>query len=442
MASRRGGGAAVFALAVSARALAVSGLSLVALVAVTRGLYATGLVVAGLILVVVLDLVRSTRAADRALAQFIDGLSAEGYERAPSLPGLGELSKAVERAFERLGQLRAARERRIEFLDALLNTVSAALLVVDGSGAATHANRAARLRFKDVDGPLKAIAAFPPETVQRMLAMRPGGSEILRMADQTQVLAQAAEFTAGGSGRQRLISLQGVSGELAPVELKAWQDLVRILAHEMMNSLTAVCSISDSLAERLKAGSAPDELAALAQAAEVVARRSEGLMNFVDRYRRLMEMPVALKQRLRLAEPVEGLRRLLADSFAAEGVALETVIAPTDLTAPVDTDLLEQALINLLKNALEAVRGRPDARVTLACRAEGDLAVIEVRDNGPGLPTDNPEAVFVPFYTTKLAGSGVGLTLARQVAQAHDGRLEHIRPDTGGALFRLSLPLA
>ncbi|MDB5440280.1 MAG: hypothetical protein JWM33_2707, partial [Caulobacteraceae bacterium] len=118
-----------------------------------------------------------------------------------------------------------------------------------------------------------------------------------------------------------------------------------------------------------------------------------------------------------------------------------SLVEPASIVLHADPDLLEQALINLLKNAIEAVRGRPGAAVRLGCRVDEDQTVLIVEDNGPGLPQGDPETAFVPFFTTKAGGSGVGLTLARQIALAHGGRLDQVSRPTSGATFMLWLPL-
>ena len=281
------------------------------------------------------------------------------------------------------------------------------------------------------------MAALTPATAVRLRGLAAGAREIVRLADGRAMLAQGAGFSAQDR-RLTLISLQGLSGELDVVELKAWQDLVRVLAHEMMNSLTPICSISEGLAGRLRApGSDP---AALAEDIEVIARRSAGLMHFVDRYRRLTDLPKAEPVKIRAANMAANLDRLMAGAIAAAGVDYASSVRPKALTLSADPDLLEQALINLLKNAIEAVSGRPGAAVRLGVSLDEGQAALVVEDNGPGLPAEDPEAVFVPFYTTKPGGSGIGLTFARQIALAHGGRLEVKARPGGGTVFRLLLP--
>ena len=444
MASRRPpkapwGGAAGFAFGAGLRAIAIGVLAFGALLAGERRLWATALVLAGVLAVVVIDLVRSTRAADRTLAQFIDGLMAEGYERPTTPAGLSDLGVAIRGALDRLAVTRAERQQRTDFLEALADTVSAALLVMDDQGYITDVNLAARVGLGAGAGPIAAIPALGVETARRLLDLPVGAREIVRLADKRAMLAQVSGFTVGTDTR-RLIALQSISGDLDAVELKAWQDLVRVLAHEMMNSLTPICSLSESIAGRLGEADSAAARAEVIEAAEVISRRGHGLMHFVERYRRLTDAPAAVKSRTPAAELVRDLDRLAAAMIGDDPIAYSSAVQPAWLTIDADPDLLEQAAINLLKNAVDAVRGRPGAQVRLTCTLEADQVALTVADNGPGLPLADPEGVFVPFFTTKQGGSGIGLTLARQIALEHGGRLEHRAAPPHGAVFQLLLP--
>jgi signal transduction histidine kinase len=182
------------------------------------------------------------------------------------------------------------------------------------------------------------------------------------------------------------------------------------------------------------------DAATLGEAVEVIGRRSAHLISFVERYRRLAELPAPERAPIDAAAFVAGLDALIGALAAERGVAYQSTVEPPGLALAADPDLLEQAVINLLKNALDAVAGRADGRVRLVVRAEDGGVAITVVDNGPGLAPAQAEAAFTPFFTTKPGGSGVGLSLARQIALAHGGRLEHRPVPGGGAAFRLMLP--
>jgi len=232
-----------------------------------------------------------------------------------------------------------------------------------------------------------------------------------------------------------LVSLQSVVGELDAVQLKAWEDMIRVLAHEIMNSLTPISSLSESLSSILRAENVSTDTV---EAMETIARRSRGLTDFVDRYRRIAELPQPRRQRVTLGTLVVELDRLMRGRLGA--IAYRSEVQPADLSVLADPDLLHQAMINLLHNAIDAVADAKNPTITLSCmRLDSEIA-IQVADNGKGVPPQLRNDIFVPFFTTKPNGSGVGLSLARQIALAHGGKLEVWDNDGAGSIFRLTLP--
>lgn len=424
-----------FAAGIAVRAVVIGALAFGAVaLAAWPHYYAAAAIVLGLAVLVGLDLARGAAAADRTLAQFVDGLFAEGYDRPGRRPGAGRLGAAIDRALDELGRMRAARQRRLDYLQALIDTVAASVLVVGPGGRVEFANRAASARLGEADR-LDQLDALGAAAAERLEAAPAGSRLIVTLASGERALASIGAF-ASAEGPRRLIALQGLAAELDAVEQEAWRDLTRILAHEMMNSLTPICSLAESLSGLDPA----DDRAALAEAMEVIGRRSAGLMHFVERYRRLAELPAPERTRVEAARLVASLDTLTGALAAERGVRYESAADPPDLSFAADPELVEQAVINLLKNALDAVADRPDGRVRLVVRGEDGGASITVVDNGPGLQPADAEAAFTPFFTTKPGGAGIGLSLARQIALAHGGRLEHRPAPRGGAAFRLVLP--
>jgi len=425
-----------FALGVILRAAIIGAAVFAALhVAQTRQLYAVAVVILGLAVAVGADLVRIARRADRLMATFIDGLLAEGAERPATPPGgPRRTGLAVDRVLSRLSRSRIERQERIDYLQTLTDTVAAVLVVVDDAGRVEWDNLAARLARGAQAPNLVALCGGDAAAARALAALRPGERRIVDLPDGARLVSVSGLRLANGAPR-RLIALQRVSGDLDAVEVKAWRDLSQILSHEIMNSLTPICSLAESGARLVREGGQDRDAA---EALDVIARRAEGLMSFVDRYRRLAQLPPPVKTPVSGAALVKRIDTLMGTAAKARGVAYASRVEPAGLTLDADADLLEQAVINLLKNALEAVHG-PEARIALVLSEDDCEVVIAVHDNGPGLAPGDVEAAFVPFFSRKAGGSGIGLSLVRQIALGHGGRVGYTPRTGGGAVFTIRL---
>jgi two-component system, NtrC family, nitrogen regulation sensor histidine kinase NtrY len=219
--------------------------------------------------------------------------------------------------------------------------------------------------------------------------------------------------------------------------------MAQVLSHEIMNSLTPIASLArtaDEMVQDLVAGAAGEEaLADLEDAVQTLARRSDGLMRFVSSYRQFTQMPPPTLRRLALSEYFPRLRRLLVSEWQGRGVDIHMGSPADGLTIMADDSLLDQALINLVRNAVDAASASDRPQVWLEARlSERGRPIIEVGDNGPGVEASLGEKIFLPFFTTKSTGSGIGLALARQVMLMHSGAITAASRPGGGALFRLT----
>jgi C4-dicarboxylate-specific signal transduction histidine kinase len=200
-----------------------------------------------------------------------------------------------------------------------------------------------------------------------------------------------------------------------------------------MNSLTPIASLSESLSVLIRQDSArPD----VTEAIDTIARRAQGLAGFVARYRQVAELPEPKLKTVPLQTLADDARALMRERLA--GIGYSACVETVSVTA--DPDLLSQAVINLLHNAVDAVAGHSDPAIALACRNQDDAVVISVCDNGGGIAPQFREDIFVPFFTTKKDGSGIGLALVRQIALKHGGWVSAENNAGGGATFRLVLP--
>lgn len=426
------------------RAIALGGLTcLVILLLSSTHLYATVIVLAVIAVVLIADLSRVIARADRTVERFLESLTANTVE----VPAAGSaldarLIEPFALAAAKLNSARAAHQQQLEYFQALLDTVAAALFVVRPDGRVQLINRAARALAAQSVERIQDIAGVGETAAKTLAVLPPGTRRIMALADGVQVHVVVSQFSVPGRGAERLISLQRIAGELDAVELKAWQDMSRVLAHEMMNSLTPIASLAESLEVLLRDSAHRNDSTTsdeVANALEAIQRRSLGLIDFVDRYRQVLELPQPNLQPVHMERFLSGIGNLMSATFAAKAIDYRCRVVPENLVLSADPQLLEQAIINLLRNANDAVADVAHPQVELSCELQDTEIIIAVCDNGRGLTETEKERIFVPFFTTKPGGSGIGLNLARHVALAHGGRLDMRAHHPQGAAFSIRL---
>jgi two-component system nitrogen regulation sensor histidine kinase NtrY len=433
-----------FALAVGLRATAIGVLVFVVSQLLTATvLYATAILLIAVAAALVVDLSRLAREVEHRAERDFERLATEGCDTIQSAhANVTCEATPMERAAALLNAARAERHQQLDFHRMLLDTVAAALIVINPDGRVTLINRAARSLANAPVGRIHEIAALGVSGAERLLALGPGAREIMSLVDGRRMFITTSQISAPGHETRRLISLQRIAGELDLIELNAWQKVVHVLAHEMMNSLTPIASLSESLEILLRDNVQGDVAYAdeVAGALEAIKRRSLGLMDFVERYRTVAELPLPKMQRVPLDQLLSGIDRLLSRTFQERGVAYRKTIAPASLSCLADPQLLEQALINLLRNAVDAVKDAVQPEIEVSCQLARDWVTIAIADNGSGIPENARDQIFVPFFTTKPGGSGIGLNLAHRIVLGHGGQLDVCRNSPRGSVFTLTLP--
>ena len=374
------------------------------------------------------------------VARFIESVRFEDYSQRfsdPSGGGFDVLGDTLDVALKSLQARHVQASGEARFLSAIVDDSPSALLSVDEEGRIQLLNKAARqLLARQQLTRREDLAALGPE-LAAAAELPPGTRKITRLIvdgiPHRAIFASA--YVARLDGGVMILSILPVQSELGALEVAAQADLVRVLTHEIMNSLTPVTSLARTSAEMVAlAEKQGADLGDVRIATETVARRAEGILRFVESYREFAQTPEVRRRSFAALPWAEELLRLALanadDRFS--GAVLE--VKPETMKLNADPELLAQALLNLLRNAFRVTAEVEKPAVVLSItRQVGGRYRIEVRDNGPGIPADRREDVFLPFYTTHRGGSGVGLSFARQVALAHGGSISADEAPEGGA---------
>lgn len=356
---------------------------------------------------------------------------------------LNEKFKLIQECFQ---QLRHKHEELVRYYTLLLEKVPVAILIVDGKKLSL-ANSAAQKLFQrnhlEYTDYLHQFGAQLAQDVQQISPGEQRTSQLLLNKTTTSLSLSAASIQLS-DGLKKIVSLNPIQRELDKQEMTAWQNLVQVFTHEIMNSMTPVASLSKTAAELLggvdlKSDSEYGEIIADAhQAINVVARRADNLMSFVQAYRRIANPPKIQAAKLDLQPLLADMGQLFHEQLVAKNIHLNYQVTPENLTLNADPIQLEQALINLVKNALEAIESGQEGEILVqAYIGGGGNIFIDVIDNGCGIGSDKLEQIFVPFYTSKREGTGVGLFLVKQIMQAHAGSVYAAQSEQGGTLVRL-----
>ncbi|RAK70344.1 sensor histidine kinase [Hymenobacter edaphi] len=353
----------------------------------------------------------------------------------PELQALHAGFQEINAAFRRLSR---EKETQYQHLQSILELIQTGILSYEpATGAVWWLNGALKemLRLPHLKHFSGLVRRYPALAAQ-LAELRPGPAQVATVAVGSGVLrllVAASVFQT--EGRQyKLVALHSVGDTLDETEADAWQKLLRVLTHEIMNSVAPIASLAATLQQRLHAADPadPDLREDLELGIETIKRRSDGLLQFSTTYRSLSKISAPNRQPLPVYELFETVHHLLLPRLQERGIGLDVVLPDPQLRLLADRVLLEQVLINLVINAIDALAGRAAPRITLTGAAEPGRTVLSVADNGAGMDAETQEQVFVPFFTTKKNGSGIGLSLCKQIMLLHKGSIQlRSAPDVG-----------
>ena len=341
-----------------------------------------------------------------------------------------ELIPLMENAVFRFNEKLKHTEIEQHFYDLLLNRIDSPILVIDKMDFIVWINKAALDEFgKPQPRQIMDFASNAPELPGILKKIVPGEVKMIKIKKEgfiRQLAVTAVLFTSRGKPL-KLVSFKNIQPVLEESESDAWRKLIRVLTHEMMNSITPILSLAETLSETDSTNVKDYEL--MSKGLQTIHKRSKGLVEFVGNYQKLTRIPTPVISEFLVAEMMSDIHSLLR----ADGILFSFDIQPYDMMLLADRMLVEQVMINLLKNAWEACSRKetPEVKVHIYKNAYHN-PVIMVADNGCGILPDVQDKIFVPFFTTKSGGSGIGLSICRQILILHGGNITfETEPDKG-----------
>lgn len=406
---------------------------------------------APLIVYQVIEFIRFQRKAQEELNQFVEAVHYRDFSRyfdvkhAPAeLQPLREGFNEINTTFKIISK---EKETQYQYLQKILELVDTGILSYDlESGEVVWMNESLK---KMLQLPyLKTIHSLQrrdEDLYTEVTALQPGESRITTAhleKEAFKILLSATAFQTEGR-KYKLIAFQNVNEALDETESKAWQKLLSVMTHEIMNSVAPISSLAETLKSRLhvtasEIGANNGALEDLEIGIDTIKRRSEGLLKFAETYRNLNKITTLNLQKVYISELFGNIHQLMQPTFQQKGIELEIILKDPNLSLNADPNLLEQVLINLVVNAIEAVKDRTAPRIVLtADQTLNKRIILKVVDNGSGIPEELLDKIFIPFFSTKKHGSGIGLSLCKQIVMLHRGTLQVQSKEGQGTAFSM-----
>ena len=405
-------------------------------------LIASTAIVGVIIFLQAVSLIHYIEKTNRMLTRFLDTIRYSDFAQSFSDDSGGrsfaELNAAFGDVVDRFRQARSEKEEHYRYLQTVVQHVGIGLITFQPDGTVGLINASAKklLQIQSLDNisELKSISRPLAETLLRLKSGEKALVKVHRNNELLQLAVYAAEFILR---RQKyvLVSIQNITSELAEKEMEAWQSLVRVLTHEIMNSVTPISSLAGTVSNLLIADSStgnkelkkeigPDTIVDIENALRTIQKRSGSLLNFVESYRNPTRLPKPEFKVVKISEIFERVAQLMKTQLSEKKIEFVSDILPESLDITADPGMIEQVIINLVLNAIQAVEECQNPKVEMNAHiSDRGNILIQVSDNGAGIPEESLEKIFIPFYTTKKDGSGIGLSLSRQIMRLHHGSI-------------------
>jgi len=400
----------------------------------------TPLLVAGLIIYQVWSLIRYVDRTNRELASFLESIRYSEFTRSFQLNEMGssfdELNTAFNDVMKDFQQVRSEREEHFHYLQSIVQNIDISIIAYQRDGTVEMVNPAAKKLFQvNTLRNINKLRYLSDTLAHTLLNISPGENRLVRVQDEEDTL-QLAIYATEFKVKDKVILLctvKNIQNVLEEQETAAWQKLIRVLTHEIMNSIAPISSLSSTVESMLRQftsgekGTPELDLSTVREiqgALQTINKRSTGLMNFVETYRSLTKIPEPNFSVVRMKELLSHVHTLMKKDVQQQNVEMAFSVEPESIEVQIDEQMIEQVLINLVKNSLQALDGTPHGKIQIrGFYNKRGRPTIQVIDNGQGILQDVIDKIFIPFFTTKRSGSGIGLSLSRQILRLHGGSI-------------------
>ncbi|MBN1187413.1 MAG: hypothetical protein JXB49_34370 [Bacteroidales bacterium] len=404
-----------------------------------RGMYIIPVLLGLILIIQVYSLIQYIDKSNRDIANFLESIRFSEFTRSFEETGKGKSFKALYEAFANVmadfQKVRSEREESLHYLQSVVQNLDVCIIAFLGDGTVELFNNAAKKLFQiNAISNVNELKKLSTELVVTLLSINPGEYKLVKVFDKDDILhlsIHATEIKIKNK-RIKLTSITNIQNVLEENETEAWQKLIRVLTHEIMNSITPIASLSTTLEQMLTETAKEtyskefdySTINEISQGIKTINKRSTGLMEFVDSYRGLTRIPQPDFKIVRVCEIFANVCKLFEDEFKRKKISIEVLTDPLNIEIFADERQIEQVIINLIQNSIQGLEGRDNKVIKMnAFYNRRGKVLMQIIDNGQGILPDVLDKIFVPFFTTKQQGSGIGLSLSRQILRLHNGTI-------------------
>jgi nitrogen fixation/metabolism regulation signal transduction histidine kinase len=389
---------------------------------------------------------------NRDLASFLESIRFSEFTRSFKIEGMGssfdELNQAFNDVIRDFQKVRSEKEEQYQYLQSLVRNIDVSLITYQRDGKVDMVNNSFKKLFQiNTLKNINDLEEISPELVNTLLKLEPGKSCLVKIQEEDAILQLAISGTEFRMYDKTviLVTIKNIQSVLEDQETESWQKLIRVLTHEIMNSITPISSITSTLDLMFKDAvdqeTIPDKesIEEVHMAIKTINKRSNGLLHFVNTYRNLTKIPQPNFRIAKVKEVLDDIQLLVKEEIKTNNVDYKVSLEPESLEFHADTKLIEQVLINLIKNAIHALDNEKNPQIIVkAYYNKRGRVTIQVLDNGQGILKDVLDKIFIPFFTTKPKGSGIGLSLSKQIMRLHGGSITATSEVEKGSTFTLT----